>query len=170
MDTLDTKGIDGAVEKYAGSKDALLSIMHEIQRTQGGISDQAAQYLSKKLDVPVSMVFSAASFYRAFSLEKRGEHHIKVCVGTSCYLKNSEKIFERIGRELKIAGEGVSEDQKFSLEKVRCMGCCNAGPVMRIDDQGYETADTEKLPRKEIHSEMTHNKATTIIKKYREGI
>jgi NADH:ubiquinone oxidoreductase subunit E len=165
------KTIDSAVEKYGGKKEALLSIMHEIQKMQGSISEDTARYLSSKLDIPVSQVFSAATFYRAFSTDPRGKHHIKVCTGTSCYLRASEKIFERIGRELSIAGEGVSEDGEFSVEKVRCMGCCNAGPVMSIDEQIREDASAGKipdLPREEIIGEMTHYKATTVIKKYRE--
>jgi NADH-quinone oxidoreductase subunit E len=84
MDTLNTQVIDSAIEKYESKPEALLSILHEMQKTQGSISEEAARYLSKKLEVPVSQVFGAASFYRAFSLEKRGKHHIKVCMGTSC--------------------------------------------------------------------------------------
>jgi len=171
MDTTIAHTIDTAVEKYAGKQDALLSVLHEIQKTQGSISEEAAHYVSRKLELPVSQVFSAVSFYRAFSLEPRGKHHLRVCTGTSCYLHNSEKIFERLCRELNIAGEGVTEDRQFSLEKVRCIGCCNAGPVMTVDEQIYEGISVEKipaLPRQEIFEEMTHKKATEIIKKYRE--
>ena len=165
------KTLDSAIEKYGGKKEALLSIMHEIQKAQGSISEDSARYLSGRLDIPVSQVFSAATFYRAFSIEPRGKHHIKVCTGTSCYMRSSEKIFERIGRELNITGEGASEDGEFSVEKVRCMGCCNAGPVMAIDEQLFEDVSAGKLPdlpRQEIIGEMTHSKATTVIKKYRE--
>ncbi len=168
MDDFDTKAIDSAIEKYKGKKDALLSIMHEIQKKQGVISDQAARYLSQKLAIPVSQIFGAASFYKAFTLDKKGKHHIKVCVGTACYLHNSEKIFERLGRELNIAGEGTSENQEFSLEKVRCMGCCNAGPAVTIDDQAHETASSDNPSTHEIYGDMTHSKAMNIIKKYRE--
>ncbi len=94
-----------------------------------------------------------------------------MCTGTSCYLRASEKIFERIGRELSISGEGVSDNGEFSVEKVRCMGCCNAGPVMSIDEQICEDVSAGKLPdlpKQEIIGEMTHHKATTVIKKYRE--
>lgn len=171
MDTTTTHTIDTAIEKYAGKQDALLSILHEIQKAQGSISEEAAHYVSRKLELPVSQVFSAVSFYRAFSLEPRGKYHIRVCTGTSCYLHNSEKIYERLCRELNIAGEGVTEDGQFSLEKVRCMGCCNAGPVMTVDKQIYEGISVEKIlavPRQEFHAEMTHKKATEIIKKYKE--
>ncbi len=171
MSTIETNAIDSAIEKYGGKQEALLSILHEIQKAQGSISEEAARHVSCKLDLPVSQVFSAASFYKAFSLEQRGRHHIKVCTGTSCYLHSSEKIFERLGRELNIAGEGVTEDRQFSLEKARCMGCCNAGPVMTIDDQIHESISVDKipaLPKQEIVGDMTHKKATDIIKKYRE--
>jgi len=171
MSTIETNAIDSAIEKYGGKQEALLSILHEIQKAQGSISEEAARHVSCKLDLPVSQVFSAASFYKAFSLEERGRHHIRVCTGTSCYLHSSEKIFERLGRELNIAGEGVTEDRQFSLEKARCMGCCNAGPVMTIDDQIHESISVDKipaLPKQEIVGDMTHRKATDIIKKYRE--
>jgi NADH-quinone oxidoreductase subunit E len=171
MNAIETNAIDSAIEKYGGKQEALLSILHEIQRAQGSISEEAAAYVSRKLELPVSQVFSAASFYKAFSLEPRGTHHVRVCTGTSCYLHNSEKIFERLGRELNITGEGITEDRQFSVEKVRCMGCCNAGPVMTIDEQLYEGIGVDKipaLPKQEIVGEMTHKKATDIIKKYRE--
>ena len=171
MNTMETNAIDSAIEKYGGKQDALLSILHEIQKAQGSISEEAAHYVSRKLELPVSQVFSAASFYKAFSLEPRGKHHIRVCTGTSCYLHSSEKIYERLGRELNIAGEGVTEDRQFSLEKVRCMGCCNAGPVATVDEHIYESISVDKipvLPKQEIVGEMTHKKATDIIKKYRE--
>ena len=165
------KTLDSAIEKYGGKKEALLSIMHEIQKTQGSISEDTARYLSGKLDIPVSQVFSAATFYRAYSTEPRGKHHIKVCTGTSCYLHASEKIFERIGRELHIGGEGVSEDGEFSVEKVRCMGCCNAGPVVTVDEticEDVSAGTMPDLPKQEIIGEMTHRKAITVINKYRE--
>jgi NADH:ubiquinone oxidoreductase subunit E len=171
MNAIETNVIDTVVEKYSGKPEALLSILHEIQKAQGSISEEAAAYVSRKLALPISQVFSAASFYKAFSLEPRGKHHIRVCTGTSCYLHNSEKIFERLGRELNVVGEGVAEDRQFSLEKVRCMGCCNAGPAMTIDEQLYESISVDKipaLPKQEIVGEMTHKKATDIIKKYRE--
>jgi len=171
MNTMETNAIDSAIEKYGGKQNALLSVLHEIQKAQGSISEEAAHYVSHKLELPVSQVFSAASFYKAFSLEQRGKHHIRVCTGTSCYLHSGEKIFERLGRELNIAGEGVTEDREFSLEKVRCMGCCNAGPVATVDEHIYESISVDKipaLPKQEIVGEMTHKKATDIIKKYRE--
>ena len=171
MSTTETNAIDSAIEKYGGKQEALLSILHEIQKAQGSISEETARYVSRKLELPVSQVFSAASFYKAFSLEQRGRHHIRVCTGTSCYLQSSEKIFERFGRELNIAGEGVTEDREFSLEKARCMGCCNAGPVVTVDEQLSESISVDQipaLPKQEIVGDMTHKKATDIIKKYRE--
>lgn len=171
MSTIETNAIDSTIEKYGGKQEALLSILHEIQKAQGSISEEAARHVSCKLDLPVSQVFSAASFYKAFSLEERGRHHIRVCTGTSCYLHSSEKIFERLGRELNIAGEGVTEDREFSLEKARCMGCCNAGPVVTVDEQLSESISVDQipaLPKQEIMGDMTHKKATDIIKKYRE--
>jgi NADH-quinone oxidoreductase subunit E len=171
MNAIETNAIDSAIEKYSDKQEALLSILHEIQKAQGSISEEAATYVSRKLELPVSQVFSAASFYKAFSLEPHGKHHIRVCTGTSCYLHSSEKIFERLGRELNIAGEGVTEDRQFSLEKVRCMGCCNAGPVMTVDEQLCESISVDKIPARpsqEIVGEMTHKKVTDIIKKYRE--
>ena len=78
MNAIETNAIDSAIEKYSGKQEALLSILHEIQKAQGSISEEAATYVSRKLELPVSQVFSAASFYKAFSLEPRGKHHIRV--------------------------------------------------------------------------------------------
>jgi NADH:ubiquinone oxidoreductase subunit E len=143
-DHLEEKEIESAVKKFGAKKEALISILQEIQKKQGFLSELAVLCLSEKLDIPVSQIFGVASYYKAFSTQPQGKHAIQVCDGTSCHLKGGEKLLTRLGRELQIAAEGTSEDLQFSLKKVRCQGCCQVGPVIQIDDVVYGPLTQEK--------------------------
>jgi len=143
-DHFDEKAIESTVKKFGGKKDALLAILQEIQREQGSLTEEAVLCLSEKLDIPSSQIFGVASYYSAFSIQPRGRHLIKVCDGTSCHLKGGEKLLNRLGRELKVAERGTTEDLRFTVEKVRCQGCCQLGPVVKIDEVVHGPVTQEK--------------------------
>jgi NADH:ubiquinone oxidoreductase subunit E len=142
--------LDEILEKYKGEKSALVSILHAVQGQEDYLSEEIIDYLSEKLSIPASQIFGVASYYKAFSTQPQGKHTIKVCDGTSCHVRGGEKLLTRLGRELQIAAEGTSEDLQFSLQKVRCQGCCQVGPVIQIDDV--------------VHGPLTQEKALKIIK------
>ena len=144
--------IESAVKKFGAKKEALISILQEIQRKQGFLSEETVLCLSEKLDIPVSQIFGVASYYRAFSTQPQGRHAIKVCDGTSCHLKGGSHLLTRLERELKVAERGTTEDLKFTLEKVRCQGYCHMGPAVKIDDT--------------VHGAVTQEKALKIIKEH----
>jgi NADH:ubiquinone oxidoreductase subunit E len=150
MDLLTCRRLDEILEKYKGEKSALVSILHAVQGQEDYLSEEIIDYLSEKLSIPASQIFGVASYYKAFSTQPQGKHTIKVCDGTSCHVRGGEKLLTRLGRELQIAAEGTSEDLQFSLQKVRCQGCCQVGPVIQIDDV--------------VHGPLTQEKALKIIK------
>jgi len=148
-DHFDEKEIESAVNKFGAKKDALLSILQEIQRKQEFLSEQAVLCLSEKLDIPASQIFGIASYYSAMSTQPRGRHIIKVCDGTSCHLKGGSHLQARLERELKVGEGGTTEDLRFTVEKVRCQGYCHLGPAVKIDDT--------------IHGPITQEQALKLI-------
>ncbi len=100
------------------------------------------EYLSFKLDVPLSKIYGLATFYKAFSLELRGKFHIKVCLGTACHVKGARQVVERIGDWVSNAEDGL-----LSLETVNCLGTCAIGPVMMINEESRGNLNTEEVDK-----------------------
>ena len=92
-------------------------------------------------------VYEVASFYKAFSLVPRGKHIITVCLGTACHVRGGELLIDQIGRLLEIGPGQTSQDRKFTLEAVNCLGCCALGPVMVIDGKYYGNMALSKVER-----------------------
>jgi NADH:ubiquinone oxidoreductase subunit E len=103
--------------------------------------------VSEKLQVHLSQLFSLATFYSAFTLKPRGEHIVHVCLGTACHVRGAPKIVDELSRLLGIKPSDTTEDMKFTLETVRCIGCCSLAPVLKVgkDIYGYNTMD--KMPK-----------------------
>ena len=129
---MDMKKVDEIIEKHQAEKGALISILHDIQEEEGYVPDEVLSCLSDKLQIPLSETFRVVTYFeKTFSLEHKGKHTIKVCQGTTCYLKHADQTLIEIKEELDKNGE----EKDFSLEKVRCLGCCNAAPVVEIDGE-----------------------------------
>lgn len=144
------------VEKYQCQSHNLIAIMQEIQAEYNYLSEEALTLVAEMLDVPISKVYSVATFYENFSLEAKGEHIIKVCAGTACHVRKSEPIYNAIRDELGLTGKKkTSADGLFTLETVACLGACGLAPVMTIDG--------------EVHSKMTPEAALALIREIREA-
>ena len=92
---------------------------------------------SERLDKPLSEIYRIATFYNAFSLEPKGRNIIRICIGTSCYVKGGQRILETAERKLGIKVGQATKDLKFSLETVSCIGCCGQSPVISVNDEIY---------------------------------
>ncbi|MBR3748937.1 MAG: NAD(P)H-dependent oxidoreductase subunit E, partial [Firmicutes bacterium] len=122
----------------------------EIQTEFNYLSEAALEKIAEMLEIPISRVYSVATFYENFSLEAKGEHIIKVCTGTACHVRKSEPIYNALREELRLTGKKkTSDDGKFTLETVACLGACGLAPVMTIDG--------------EVHSKMTPEAAVALI-------
>jgi NADH:ubiquinone oxidoreductase subunit E len=97
--------------------------------------------------VPLSQVYSLATFYNAFSLVPRGKYIIRVCLGTACHVQGAYQIMQGLERILNIKAGGTTEDMNFSLEEVRCLGCCGLAPVITINEEVYGSVTQSKLPK-----------------------
>ncbi len=115
----------------------LMPIMQKAQSIFGALTIDVQELIADQLGIPMSDVYGVATFYSQFALEPKGEHIISVCMGTACYVKNIEKVMEKLSEELGIQPGQTTPDRRFTLEATRCLGCCGLAPVIMIDDQVY---------------------------------
>ena len=142
--------VEQIVENYDCEPSNLIAIMQEIQTEFNYLSEAALEKIAEMLEIPISRVYSVATFYENFSLEAKGEHIIKVCTGTACHVRKSEPIYNALREELKLTGKKkTSDDGKFTLETVACLGACGLAPGVTIDG--------------EVHSKMTPEAAVALI-------
>jgi len=130
--------MDHIFEKYSVRKpENLIPLLQEIQREKGCLTDEIIEKVSVFLNIPTNKIYGVATFYDQFRFRVRGQYHIQVCRGTSCYLCSSSYYLKEIEKVLKVKSGSVSRDRKFSLEIVSCMGGCSHSPVIRINDTFY---------------------------------
>jgi len=132
--------LEGLPEKNG----ALIPLLQRVQSDQGFISPEAVKAVADELDVSESTVYGVATFYAEFKLARPGRHHLKVCLGTSCYLRGGQSLLDHLSRRLGIGPGKTTKDGKFSLETVACLGCCSRSPAMAIDDVIYGGVSPEQ--------------------------
>ena len=137
---------------YKGQKGALIPVLQKTQAEFGYLPEDALTEIAHALGVSASSVFGVASFYAQFRFTPQGEHVIKVCQGTACHVRGSARILEDVEGVLKIQPGGTTEDMKFSLERVACVGCCALAPVVVVDGN--------------VHATMTPSETKKIISQY----
>ncbi len=123
----------------------LLPLLEKEQKKNGWISEQSLKKISTKLNLPISRVYSAASFYAQIHLEKQGKNVIEICNSPSCYLNNSLNLIKLIEKELKIKSGETTKNRKFSLHICSCIGCCDKAPAMMINKKVYGDLTKEKV-------------------------
>lgn len=144
---MDTAQIDNLVEKHGADGSALVGILQEVQREEGYLPRKTLSRLAQQLDLPLSRLYGLATFYRSLSLIPTGRHRISVCLGTACHVRGGQAILNRLERLLRVQAGGTTADRRFTLETVRCVGCCSLGPVVRIDTETFGRVRQDKLAR-----------------------
>jgi len=124
----------------------LIMILHRVQQEFGFISRDSADTVALMLDIPLASIYGVLSFYHFFKLTKPGENNIQVCLGTACYLKGGEGLVDEIKNLLGLELGGVTADGKYSLEGVRCVGCCGLAPVMTVSGEVFGKVTKDQLP------------------------
>lgn len=124
----------------------LIMILHKVQEEFGFVPRAAADKVAEMIDVPLAKIYGVITFYHFFKLTKPGKHNIQVCMGTACYLKGGEGLIDELKNILGIEVHGVTADGKFSIEPVRCVGCCGLAPVMVIGDEVFGKLTKDQLP------------------------
>lgn len=134
------------IESHKETKGALIPVLHKVQTLYGYLPEDILQMVSEGINVPMTEIYGVASFYSIFSLEPKGEHVIRVCLGTACYVKGAQLIIDEISKELNIECGTTSADGKFTLEACRCLGACGLAPVMTIGEKVYGRLVPESIP------------------------
>jgi len=142
-----TEKVDHLIESHADKKQQLISLLQDIQAEFNYLPRDVLVMVSQRLDIPLSQVFGVATFFRAFSLEPRGRHLMTVCLGTACHVRGGVRILEKLERDLGVKAGGTTDDLKFTVESVRCLGCCAMGPLVVADGKYEEKMNSEKLDR-----------------------
>jgi NADP-reducing hydrogenase subunit HndA len=125
------------IKAASGEAGALIRILQKVQGLLGYLPPEALRIVSEELKIPLSEIYGVVSFYSFFSMVPKGKHVIHVCLGTACYVKGGEKILAAFARDTKLEPGNITEDGNFSLETVRCLGCCGLSPVMSIGEDVY---------------------------------
>lgn len=124
----------------------LIMVLHRVQEEYGYVPRSLAIELAKLLEVPLAKIYGVITFYHFFKLEKPGRNRISVCMGTACYLKGGQDIIQELENLLGIGVNSVTEDGEFSIEAVRCVGCCGLAPVMTVNGEVYGKLKKDRLP------------------------
>jgi len=132
-------------EEFYNDKENLIMILQAIQRKFNYLPHPTLTYLSEKIQVPLVEIYGMATFYSNFSLEPRGKNIISICLGTACHVRGGERVREKIEGTLDICDGETSQDMSFSLESVRCIGCCSLGPVIKVNDDIHARISSEDV-------------------------
>ena len=130
---------------YQHDKSFLVPILQDVQNKYYYLPEDVLDEVSRGLEIPLSQVYSVATFFKAFSLKPRGRHLISICLGTACHVRGAVRVLERIERELGINPGETSQDMKFTLETVNCVGACALGPIVMVDGEYFGEMKTDKV-------------------------
>ena len=144
---MDPAIVDGILDRYKRKGSALIGILQDIQAEYSYLPKEALSLVKERLNIPLISILSVATFYNLFTFKPRGRHLISACMGTACHVRGAAKIVERLESELGIKRGEATEDLKYSLETVYCVGCCSLAPVMRINSDTYGGLRQDKLTR-----------------------
>ena len=143
------------VERWDGKESFLIEMLQDVQDEYHYLPPEVLAELAKELNIPMSRTYHIATFYKAFSLRPRGKYPINVCMGTACHVKGGPRILEAVDRDLGIKTGDTTKDMQFSIETVRCLGCCGLAAVMTVGE--------------DIHGNITPAKVSKILKQYKEN-
>jgi len=141
----DSRKIKTILKDYRDQKGNLMPVLQKINNTYNYLPIDLLKYISHELNIPLSLIYNVATFYKAFSLEKRGIHVIKVCLGTACHVRGAHRVLEEFERMLGIKAGNNTDDLIFTLETVNCVGACALGPVVMVDNEYYGHMSASKV-------------------------
>lgn len=138
---IDWQSVENIIDKYHQNSEALLMIMQDISDIYNYIPPQVVSLLTQRLGIKESLLYSVATFYKTISLEPRGKYIVSVCTGTACHVRGAEKILDALQENLEIDVGQTTSDSRFTLESVRCIGCCASGPVITVNQETHGGLD-----------------------------
>lgn len=138
---------DAIVSRYKGGAGDLIPVLQDIQDEYNYLPKEELQAVAQRLQVPLTQVYSVATFFKMFSLEPKGRHQIRVCLGTTCHLRGGQRLVETVSRRLGVDIGQTTPDLQFSLETVGCLGSCAQAPLMMIDDRYFGSMAVDKITK-----------------------
>ena len=144
--------IDEIIERLKDTPGSLITVLAEAQGITGYLPVELQEHIAVGMNIPSSTVYGVVTFYSFFSMIPKGRHIIKLCLGTACYVRGIQEVANRLENELNIRVGETTEDRRFSLEAVRCLGACGLAPVMVVDE--------------DTHGDVTPESALKIVNGY----
>ena len=141
-----SEGIMEFIDRWRDEPGNLIMILHRVQQEYGYVPRNIALLLAKELGVPLAKIYGVITFYHFFKLEQPGRNQIAVCMGTACYLKGGEDLIQELENLLGIGVNAVTENGEFSIEAVRCVGCCGLAPVLTVNGEVHGKVGKAALP------------------------
>jgi len=142
------------IEQWKGKGGALMPVMHAAQDIFGCIDEETQEFISTHLGIKKSHIYGVATFYSRFTLEGRGKNVLSCCLGTACYVRGAQAVYDEFSKQLGIEPGHTTPDGMFTLESARCIGCCGLAPSMMVNE--------------EVYGRLTPDSVAGIIAKYRE--
>ena len=139
--------IEEIIERYPGKPEYLIFLLQDIQSSYGYISQESIERVCDRTGVPLTQAYSVATFYQSFRLDPKGEHEVKVCLGTACHLKGGQRIVESLERRLGVTPGETGADMRYTLSTVNCVGACALAPVVVVDEDYQPNMTTAKLEK-----------------------
>ena len=144
--------VDEIIDRYSNQQGVLIQLLLDMQNELNWIPKEVILRMSGRLRIPISQIYRVASFYKAMSLTPRGKHVVSVCLGTACHVRGGPRIMDKVEENLEIKTGETTQDMKFTLERVNCLGCCAMGPVIMVD--------------KDYHGRVTPAKVKEVLESY----
>jgi NADH:ubiquinone oxidoreductase subunit E len=133
------------IDSYKGKRGSLIMVLHAAQKIYGYLPLELQEFIAARLRIPLSEVYGVVSFYSFFSTTERGQHTIRICMGTACYVRGANKLVEALEDKLNVKVGEVTEDKKYTLEVARCIGACGLAPAVMVDDDVHKTMTPSTL-------------------------
>ena len=150
----DYENVKAIVDRYGGKHDSVIAVLQDVQLEYHYLSEHALRVVASQLGLPLIQVCGVATFFKAFSLKPRGEHTVTVCLGTACHVRGAPAVLDEAKRQLDIEPGNTTDDMRFTLETVNCLGACALGPILVVDG--------------EYQGQMSSRKVKKILNKYKK--
>lgn len=153
---IDLTPIKGAIERWGRRKDFLIEVLQDLQDHYHYLPEPVLVEVSEQLEVPLNHIYEVATFYKAFSLVPKGKHVVNVCLGTACHVQGAVQVLGAFERELGIKVGETDKNLHFTLDSVRCIGCCGLAPVVTVNN--------------DVHGKLSADSVSKIVERYKKEL
>lgn len=137
--------IDKIIQANRSIPGTIIAVLRQCQDVVGYLPVELLDYIGQQMNLPSSEVYGVASFYALFSMTPKGRHTVKLCLGTACYVKGIKEVMSRIENHYGVSEGCTTEDRRFTLQGVRCLGACGLAPVMVVNQDTHGDVSSDKI-------------------------